>query len=81
MHFGKDYKQEAQGHGALLDKMEDNDHIKLDNTEIYGVTFTLRPAVFETQGVLEIRNTPNDHQNYLKHVYFTSILYTLNTPP
>ncbi len=24
-------KQEAQGLGALLDKMEDNDHIKLDN--------------------------------------------------
>ena len=28
------FKQEAQGLGALLDKMEDNDHTKLDNTEI-----------------------------------------------
>ncbi len=27
-------KQEAQGLGALLDKMEDNDHIKLDSIEI-----------------------------------------------
>ncbi len=27
-------KQEAQGLGALLDKMEGNDHIKLDNTEV-----------------------------------------------
>ncbi len=27
-------KQEVQGLGALLDKMEDNDHIKLDNIEI-----------------------------------------------
>ena len=27
-------KQEAQGLGALLDKMEENDPIKLDNTEI-----------------------------------------------
>ncbi len=27
-------EQEAQGFGALLDKMEDNDHIKLDNIEI-----------------------------------------------
>ena len=27
-------KQEAQGLGALHDKMEDNDHIKLDNIEI-----------------------------------------------
>ncbi len=27
-------KQEAQGLGALLEKMEDNDHIKLDNIEI-----------------------------------------------
>ncbi len=26
--------QEAQRLGALLDKMEDNDHIKLDNIEI-----------------------------------------------
>ncbi len=25
---------QAQGLGALLDKMEDNDHIKLDNIEI-----------------------------------------------
>ncbi len=27
-------KQEAQGLGALLDKLEDNDHIKLNNIEI-----------------------------------------------
>ncbi len=27
-------KQEAQGLGVLLDKMEDNGHIKLDNIEI-----------------------------------------------
>ena len=27
-------KQEAQGFGALLDKMEENDHIKLDNVQI-----------------------------------------------
>ena len=27
-------KQEAQGLGALPDKMEDNDHIKLDNIDI-----------------------------------------------
>ncbi len=27
-------KKEAQGLGALLDEMEDNDHIKLDNLEI-----------------------------------------------
>ena len=30
-------KQEAQGLGALLDKMEDNDHIKLDNIRHLGV--------------------------------------------
>ncbi len=29
-----EYKQEAQGIGALFDKMEDNDHIKLDKIEI-----------------------------------------------
>ncbi len=29
-------KQEAQGLGALLDKMEDNDHIKLDNIRDFG---------------------------------------------
>ena len=28
------FKQEAQGFGALLNKMEDNGHIKLDNIEI-----------------------------------------------
>ncbi len=27
-------KQVAQGLGALLDKMEDNDHIKLDNIHV-----------------------------------------------
>ncbi len=27
-------KQEAQGLSALLDKMENNDHMKLDNTEV-----------------------------------------------
>ncbi len=45
-------KQEAQGLGTLLDKMADNDRIKLANIEIYnvGVCFALRPAVFETQG-------------------------------
>ena len=32
--FHPKYKQEAQGLGALLDKMGDNDHIKLDNIEI-----------------------------------------------
>ncbi len=30
----KNEEQEAQGLGALLDKTEDNDHIKLDNIEI-----------------------------------------------
>ena len=29
------FQQEAQGLGALLDKMEDNDQIELDNIEIY----------------------------------------------
>ena len=29
--FQRVLKQEAQGLGALLDKMEDDDHIKLDN--------------------------------------------------
>ena len=29
-----DGQQEAQGLDASLDKMEDNDHIKLDNIEI-----------------------------------------------
>ncbi len=42
-------EQEAQGLGALLDKMEDNDHIKLDNRDL-DVSLTLKPAVFETQG-------------------------------
>ncbi len=32
--FIKENKQEAQGLGPLLDKIEDNDHIKLDNIEI-----------------------------------------------
>ncbi len=27
-------KQEAQGLGALLDNMEDNDHIELDNIDV-----------------------------------------------
>ncbi len=27
-------EQETQGLGALIDKMEDNDHIKLDSIEI-----------------------------------------------
>ena len=42
-------KQEAQGLGDLLDKMEDNDHIKMDNRDL-DVCFTLRPAVFDAQG-------------------------------
>ncbi len=42
-------KQEAQGLGALLDKMEDNNHIKLDNIDL-DVSFTPRPAIFEAQG-------------------------------
>ena len=33
----KDLEQEAQGLGALLDKMEDNDHIKLHNIRDLGV--------------------------------------------
>ncbi len=32
--IGIQVKQEAQGLGALLDNMEDNDYIKLDNIEI-----------------------------------------------
>ncbi len=45
--------------------MEDNDHIKLDNIERdLDVCFTLRHAVFEAH----IGNTPNDPQNYLKHL-------------
>ncbi len=31
----KKYEQEAQGLSALLDKMVDNDHIKLDNIGLY----------------------------------------------
>ncbi len=30
----KEREQEAQGVGALLDKMEDKDYIKLDNIQI-----------------------------------------------
>ena len=41
------------GLGALLDKMEDNDQIKLDNRDL-DVCFTLRPAVFEIQIFFEI---------------------------
>ena len=41
-------KQEAQGLGALLDKMEDNDHINWI-TQRSRLSFTLKPAVFETQ--------------------------------
>ncbi len=32
--MGMNISQEAQGLGALLDKMKDNEHIKLDNIEI-----------------------------------------------
>ncbi len=42
------FKQEAQGLGAVIDKMEDNHHIKLDNRDL-DASFTLRPAVFEAQ--------------------------------
>ncbi len=40
-------KQEEQRSGTLLDKMEDNDHIELDNITDLDVSFTVRPAVFE----------------------------------
>ena len=33
-HVNENGKKEAQGLGALLHKMEENDHIKLDNIEI-----------------------------------------------
>ncbi len=33
--FWVNFQQEAQGPGALLDRMENNDHIELDNIEIY----------------------------------------------
>ena len=34
-HIGEiENKQDAQGLGALLDKMEDSDYIKMDNTEL-----------------------------------------------
>ena len=39
--------QEAHGLGALLDQMEDNDHIKLDRKHRdLDVSFTVKPAVF-----------------------------------
>ncbi len=41
--------QEAQGLGALLDKMEDNDHTNWITQRNLDVSFTLKPAVFETQ--------------------------------
>ncbi len=34
LSLSKNFKQEAQGLVALLDKMEDNDRIELDNIEI-----------------------------------------------
>ena len=42
--------KKARGSEALLDKMADNDHIQMDNIEIKGVPFALRPVVFEIQG-------------------------------
>ena len=39
----------SRGFGALLNKISDNDHIKLVN-RYSGVGFALRPLVFEIQG-------------------------------
>ncbi len=36
-HEGYTSEQEAQEPGALLDKMEGNDHIKMDNIRDFGV--------------------------------------------
>ena len=52
-------KQEAQGLGALLDKMEGNDHIKLDNKDL-DVAFHSKTCRFRGTGFLKIGNTPND---------------------
>ncbi len=49
----KTKKQEAQGLGALLDKMEDNDHINW-------ITQRSRCIFRSKTRFLKIRNTPND---------------------
>ncbi len=53
--------------GTLLGKMEDNDHIKLENIEIE-MYLSLCESCFRDTSFLIIRNTPNDPQNYLKHL-------------
>ncbi len=60
-----DKEQEAQGLGALLDKMEDNDHINWI-TQRSRLSCTLKPAVLETQnGALLDKMEDNDHINWI----------------
>ena len=63
-------KQEAQGLGALLNRMEDDDHIKLDNIRDLAVRLRLLSKTCHFRGTrfLKIGKTPNDPQNYLKYL-------------
>ncbi len=53
-------KQEAQGLDALLDKMEDNDHINWI-TQRSRCIFHSKNCLFRDTRFSKIRNTPNDH--------------------
>ncbi len=52
-------EQEAQGLGALLDKMEDNDHINWITQRSRCIVHSKNGRFRDTR-VLKIRNTPND---------------------
>ncbi len=71
-------KQEAQGLGALLDKMEDNDHINWITQRSRGI-FHSKKCRFRDTRFLKIRNTPNDPR--MTHLSVKSSLCALNTQP
>ncbi len=57
--FGTNKEQEAQGLGALLDKMKDNDHINWI-TQRSRFIFHSKTCRFRDTKFLKIRSTPND---------------------
>ena len=71
-------KKKPRGFGVLLDKMADNDYIKLDNREFKAYTFRSKTAVFEMQKLLKIGNAPRDD---LKHLTVKRTVHALNTHP
>ncbi len=64
----RSFKQEAQGLGPLLDKMEDNDHIKMDNIDVFRCIFHSKTCRFRGTRFLKSGNTPNDSPNYLNYL-------------